>query len=54
MTRHMARLTRLERERRRRQPDKPVMLVVFSEDEITEEQRRESNRAGLPIIILDR
>ena len=48
------RLSRLEQERRRRQPDKPVMLGVFSEDEITEEQRRESNRTGLPIIILDR
>ena len=50
---HKTRLTRLEQERRRRQPGEPVMLIVFSEDEITDAQRRESARTGCPIIIMD-
>lgn len=49
------RLRRLERELRRRlgTGDDDVLLIVFDESEITDAQRRKSERTGTPILVMD-
>jgi hypothetical protein len=49
----LARLERAQLERERERGG-GLLLIVFREEDITDAQRRESERSGTPIIILDR